>query len=215
MTAPRRTLTSALLIGFALDQQVPVQKAFSGPKVLLERLGTLDARELATVDEARLEAAAKGPPAIHRFPSAMAKRVRELAAFVADTYDGDAARIWTDAADARDLVDHAGAAVDGVLGDANPHRERAERAPLEAAPAVAIDDVSEGIANVAHVDDGAREEHVGRRHARVLPLLEAQLAPGASPEAAGQVLEIGLRERSLEPADVHGTAGLDDARRGG
>lgn len=93
----------ALLIGFALDQQVPVQKAFSGPNVLLERLGTLDARALATVDEDRLAAAAKGPPAIHRFPSAMGKRVRELSAFVADTYDGDAARIWTDATDARDL----------------------------------------------------------------------------------------------------------------
>jgi uncharacterized HhH-GPD family protein len=93
----------ALLIGFALDQQVPVQKAFAGPKILLERLGTLDARELASVDEARLEAAAKGPPAIHRFPSAMAKRVRELAQFVTDTYDGDAARIWTDASDGRDL----------------------------------------------------------------------------------------------------------------
>lgn len=93
----------ALLIGFALDQQVPVQKAFSGPKVLLERLGTLEARALAEVDEAKLEAAAKGPPAIHRFPSAMAKRVRELATFVADTYDGDAARVWTDAADGRDL----------------------------------------------------------------------------------------------------------------
>ncbi|HUF06454.1 MAG TPA: HhH-GPD-type base excision DNA repair protein [Candidatus Binatia bacterium] len=93
----------ALLIGFALDQQVPVQKAFSGPKVLLDRLGTLEARSLATIDEAKLEAAAKGPPAIHRFPSAMAKRVRELAAYVADTYDGDAARLWTDASDARDL----------------------------------------------------------------------------------------------------------------
>jgi uncharacterized HhH-GPD family protein len=93
----------ALLIGFALDQQVPVQKAFSGPQVLLERLGTIDAKALATVDEAKLEAAAKGPPAIHRFPSAMAKRVREVAAHVADTYDGDAARIWTDASDARDL----------------------------------------------------------------------------------------------------------------
>ena len=99
----------ALLIRFALDQQVPVQKAFSGPGVLLERLGTLDARELATVDESRLEAAAKGPPAIHRFPSAMAKRVRELAAFVADTYDGDAARIWTDASDAADLKRRIGA----------------------------------------------------------------------------------------------------------
>ena len=93
----------ALLIGFALDQQVPVQKAFSGPQVLLERLGSIDAKALATMDEARLQAAAKGPPAIHRFPSAMAKRVREVAAHVADTYDGDAARIWTDASDARDL----------------------------------------------------------------------------------------------------------------
>jgi uncharacterized HhH-GPD family protein len=93
----------ALLIGFALDQQVPVQKAFSGPKVLLDRLGSIDARELASVDEARLEAAAKGPPAIHRFPSAMAKRVRELADYIVRTYDGDAARLWTDASDARDL----------------------------------------------------------------------------------------------------------------
>jgi uncharacterized HhH-GPD family protein len=93
----------ALLIGFALDQQVPVQKAFSGPQVLLERLGSIDARDLAAVDEARLEAAAKGPPAIHRFPSAMAKRVREVASHVVSTYDGDASRIWTDASDARDL----------------------------------------------------------------------------------------------------------------
>jgi uncharacterized HhH-GPD family protein len=99
----------ALLIGFALDQQVPVQKAFSGPQVLLERLGSIDARDLATVDEAQLEAAAKGPPAIHRFPSAMAKRVREVASHVVRTYDGDASRIWTDAADARDLKRRIGA----------------------------------------------------------------------------------------------------------
>ena len=93
----------ALLIGFALDQQVPVQKAFSGPRVLLERLGSIDARTLATVDDARLEAAAKGPPAIHRFPSAMGRRVKEVAGFVVERYDGDAARIWTDATDAIDL----------------------------------------------------------------------------------------------------------------
>jgi len=93
----------ALLIGFALDQQVPVQKAFSGPKVLLDRLGTLDARQVATIDFATLEAAAKGPPAIHRFPLAMAKRVHELAEYVANTYDGDAARLWTEASDGRDL----------------------------------------------------------------------------------------------------------------
>lgn len=99
----------ALIIGFALDQQVPVQKAFSGPKVLLERLGSIDARHLTTVDEAELEVAAKGPPAIHRFPSAMAKRVREVAKHVAETYDGDAARIWTDASDGRDLQRRIGA----------------------------------------------------------------------------------------------------------
>jgi uncharacterized HhH-GPD family protein len=93
----------ALLIGFALDQQVPVQKAFSGPRVLLDRLGSIDAGTLASVDDATLEAAAKGPPAIHRFPSAMGRRVREVAAFVVDRYDGDAARIWTEAADAADL----------------------------------------------------------------------------------------------------------------
>jgi uncharacterized HhH-GPD family protein len=80
-----------------------VQKAFSGPKVLLERLGTLDARRIAELDPATLEAASKGPPAIHRFPGAMAKRVGELAAFVARTYDGDASRLWTDASDAADL----------------------------------------------------------------------------------------------------------------
>ncbi len=99
----------ALLIGFALDQQVPVQKAFSGPYVLLQRLGSIDARFLATVDDAKLEAAAKGPPAIHRFPSAMAKRVRELATYIADTYDGDAARLWTDASDGHDLARRIGA----------------------------------------------------------------------------------------------------------
>ena len=99
----------ALIIGFALDQQVPVQKAFSGPKVLLDRLGSIGARHLATVGESELDAAAKGPPAIHRFPSAMAKRVREVAKHVAENYDGDAARIWTDASDGRDLQRRIGA----------------------------------------------------------------------------------------------------------
>ena len=86
----------ALLIGFALDQQVSVQKAFSGPLVLLERLGTLDAGALAAAD---LEPLFREKPAIHRFPGSMATRVHELAVYVRDTYDGDAARVWTDAAD--------------------------------------------------------------------------------------------------------------------
>src|SRR5918912_3619749 len=90
----------ALLIGFALDQQVTVQKAFEGPLVLRERVGTLDAAVLAAMD---LEPAFRERPALHRFPGAMAKRVRDLAAHVADRYDGDAARVWTDAASPEQL----------------------------------------------------------------------------------------------------------------
>jgi uncharacterized HhH-GPD family protein len=90
----------ALLIGFVLDQQVSVQKAFSGPLVLKERLGSLDAAALA---EADLEPVFRERPAIHRFPGAMANRVHELAVHVRDRYDGDAARVWTDAADAGEL----------------------------------------------------------------------------------------------------------------
>jgi uncharacterized HhH-GPD family protein len=90
----------ALLIGFALDQQVTVQKAFSGPLVLKERLGTLDASKLATAD---LEPLFRETPAIHRFPGSMAQRVHELAVYVRDHYDGDAARVWTDAPDSAGL----------------------------------------------------------------------------------------------------------------
>jgi uncharacterized HhH-GPD family protein len=90
----------ALLIGFALDQQVTVQKAFSGPLVLRERLGTLDAAAIADAD---LEPLFRTPPAIHRFPGAMAQRVHDLAVHVRDTYDGDAARVWNDAADSGEL----------------------------------------------------------------------------------------------------------------
>src|SRR5258706_16238145 len=84
----------ALLIGFALDQQISVQKAFAGPLVMRERLGSIDA---ATVADADLETVFREKPAIHRFPGAMAKRVKELASHVRDRYDGDAARVWTDA----------------------------------------------------------------------------------------------------------------------
>jgi uncharacterized HhH-GPD family protein len=90
----------ALLIGFALDQQVTVQKAFLGPLEIRERVGSLDAAKLAESD---LEPVFRTRPAIHRFPGAMAKRVEDLAAHVRDQYDGDASRIWNDAADGRDL----------------------------------------------------------------------------------------------------------------
>ena len=90
----------ALLVGFALDQQVTVQQAFLGPLRLKERLGTLEPRAVADAD---LEPFFREKPAIHRFPGTMAERVRELAATVAEEYGGDASRIWTEAADGADL----------------------------------------------------------------------------------------------------------------
>lgn len=86
----------ALLIGFVLDQQVSVQKAFSGPLALQQRLGTLDAGAIAAAD---LEPIFREKPAIHRFPGSMAGRVHNLAVHVVEEYDGDAARVWTDAKD--------------------------------------------------------------------------------------------------------------------
>ena len=90
----------ALLIGFALDQQVPVQTAFAGPLKIKERLGTL---EIAHRDPAEVEAAFREKPAVHRFPGSMATRVQDLAALVEDEYGGDASRLWLDASDSADL----------------------------------------------------------------------------------------------------------------
>jgi uncharacterized HhH-GPD family protein len=90
----------ALLIGFTLDQQVTVQKAFMGPLDILRRVGSLDPAVLASTD---LEPVFRERPAVHRFPGSMAKRVHDLAVHVRDRYDGDAARVWTDAADAAEL----------------------------------------------------------------------------------------------------------------
>jgi uncharacterized HhH-GPD family protein len=90
----------ALLVGFALDQQVTVQQAFLGPLRLKERLGTLEPRAVAGAD---IEPLFREKPAIHRFPGSMATRVRDLAATVAEDYDGDASRVWTEATDGSDL----------------------------------------------------------------------------------------------------------------
>lgn len=90
----------ALLVGFALDQQVTVQKAFMGPLVLRERLGSLDAATLAAAD---LDTVFREKPAVHRYPGAMARRVHDLAVHVEAEYGGDAARVWTDAKDTDDL----------------------------------------------------------------------------------------------------------------
>jgi uncharacterized HhH-GPD family protein len=93
----------ALLIGFVLDQQVPVQEAFSGPLELKRRIGVLDASAIAGMDPGELDSAFRERPALHRFPGTMAMRTQELCAAVATDYDGDAARIWTEASDGKDL----------------------------------------------------------------------------------------------------------------
>ena len=90
----------ALLVGFALDQQITVQQAFQGPLRIKQRVGTLDPNELARTD---LEPAFREKPAVHRFPGTMATRVHDLAAFVAEEYGGDASCIWGDAKDGEDL----------------------------------------------------------------------------------------------------------------
>jgi uncharacterized HhH-GPD family protein len=87
----------ALLVGFALDQQVPVPTAFQGPWKLKQRLGTLDPGKVAATDPARLEEVFREKPAIHRFPGNMARRVQDLASVVVEEYGGDASRIWRDA----------------------------------------------------------------------------------------------------------------------
>ena len=93
----------ALLIGFALDQQVSVQTAFSGPLKIKERLGALDAADIASTDPDRLDAVFRERPAVHRFPGSMATRVRDLSAYVEAEYGGDAARLWREADDAAEL----------------------------------------------------------------------------------------------------------------
>ncbi len=90
----------ALLVGFELDQRVTVMKAFLGPLALKERLGAIDAATLASAD---LEPVFFAKPVIHRYPRSMAKRVHELAVHLRDRYEGDAARVWTDASDSGEL----------------------------------------------------------------------------------------------------------------
>ncbi len=90
----------ALLVGFVLDQQITVQHAFAGPLTLKERLGAFDADTLADAD---LEPVFREKPAVHRYPGSMAKRVHDLAVHIRDSYDGDAARVWTDASDSAEL----------------------------------------------------------------------------------------------------------------
>ena len=99
----------ALLIGMLLDQQVPMEKAFTSPFVLRERMGRdLDATEIAEYDPAAFEELFRTPPALHRFPAAMAKRVQAMARVLVDEFDGRADNVWTGAADGADLVRRVG-----------------------------------------------------------------------------------------------------------
>jgi uncharacterized HhH-GPD family protein len=95
----------ALLIGMLLDQQIPMEKAFTSPSVLRDRLGRdLDATEIANYDAGALEEIFRTPPALHRFPAAMAKRVQAMTRVLVDEFDGRADNVWTGAADGADLV---------------------------------------------------------------------------------------------------------------
>lgn len=93
----------ALLVGFVLDQQVPLQRAFSAPLELERRLGSLDAAAIAAMDTGELEQIFATRPALHRFPGAMARRTQELCAAIVTDYDGDAERIWLDVPTAQEL----------------------------------------------------------------------------------------------------------------
>jgi uncharacterized HhH-GPD family protein len=95
---------TAMLIGFCLDQQVPVEWAFMGPARMRERLGTTDAMLVAHMDPDEVVAAFVAKPALHRYPAIMARRVHALCTVIANDYGGDANRIWNDAADARELL---------------------------------------------------------------------------------------------------------------
>lgn len=94
----------ALLLGMALDQQIPMEKAFRGPAVLQERLGHLDAARIAELPAETFEAAMAQPPAVHRFPGSMAKRLQDLCRYLVEHHDGRAEDLWEQAADGADLL---------------------------------------------------------------------------------------------------------------
>jgi uncharacterized HhH-GPD family protein len=94
----------ALLVGMLLDQQYPMEHAFAGPSKILARFGTLDPGRIAAADPGAFADLCATPPAIHRYGRSMAGRVQALATVVNESYDGDAARIWTTAGDTAELL---------------------------------------------------------------------------------------------------------------
>jgi uncharacterized HhH-GPD family protein len=97
------TNPNALLIGMLLDQQVPMEWAFTGPATLQQRLGHLDPAVIATMDEESFVAICCEKPAIHRFPASMGKRIQQVCAFLVEHHDGDAANIWRNVDTGRDV----------------------------------------------------------------------------------------------------------------
>jgi uncharacterized HhH-GPD family protein len=85
----------ALLVGMVLDQQIPLERAFAGPKTIADRMGGFDAAEIADYDPDKFADLCSERPAIHRFPGSMAKRIQALAHIIVDRYDGDGAAVWT------------------------------------------------------------------------------------------------------------------------
>jgi uncharacterized HhH-GPD family protein len=94
----------ALLCGMLLDQQFPMERAFAGPAKVLDRFGSLDPAEIAAAEPEQFASLCAEPPAVHRFPGSMAERIQAVAQLVVEEYDGDTQRIWTEAADAKDLL---------------------------------------------------------------------------------------------------------------
>ncbi|MFD8424198.1 HhH-GPD-type base excision DNA repair protein [Streptomyces sp. NPDC059466] len=96
----------AALVGMLLDQQVPMEWAFKGPRTIAERLGTddLDAHEIAAYDPERFTALLSAKPAVHRYPGSMAKRIQQLCQYLVEHYDGDAAAVWKDAGTGAELL---------------------------------------------------------------------------------------------------------------
>ena len=94
----------ALLVGMMLDQQFPMERAFAGPAKVLERFGTLEPAAIAAADPDQFSELCRRPPAVHRYGGSMAARMQELARAVVEGYDGDAARIWTEASSGADLL---------------------------------------------------------------------------------------------------------------
>jgi uncharacterized HhH-GPD family protein len=147
----------ALLIGFALDQQVSVPKAFSGPLELQRRLGTLDPGRIATTDPAELDRVFREKPALHRFPGAMATRTRDLCEVIVEEYGGRAERIWAEAADGPELRRRIGA-LPG-FGDMKVRALLAVLAKRLDVRPPGIDDVLPGHPTLGDVDSPEALEH--------------------------------------------------------